>query len=125
VFFRFLPLYSPLLFPLLDSQFTFKKEMKRSCVLSLLKKELHSFISRSFFIYPTPLTRPLLQCNNLLLMSATKRNSNVSLLLFFLYRLTNVRMTPPSPRAVLISTPPSPTGLQRLFRRVGGGKHSR
>jgi AP-1 complex subunit mu len=31
-----------------------------------------------------------IKCNNLLLMSCTKRNSNVSLLLFFLYRLTNV-----------------------------------
>mmetsp|Transcript_15342 Transcript_15342/g.23100 ORF Transcript_15342/g.23100 Transcript_15342/m.23100 type:complete len:425 (+) Transcript_15342:117-1391(+) len=31
-----------------------------------------------------------IKCNNLLLMAVTKRNSNVSLLLFFLYRLTNV-----------------------------------
>jgi hypothetical protein len=32
-----------------------------------------------------------LQCNNIILMSVTKRNSNITLLLFFLYRLTNVR----------------------------------
>lgn len=31
-----------------------------------------------------------IKCNNLLLMAVTKRNSNISLLLFFLYRLTNV-----------------------------------
>lgn len=32
----------------------------------------------------------LSQCNNLLLMAVTKRNSNIALILFFLYRLTNV-----------------------------------
>jgi hypothetical protein len=31
-----------------------------------------------------------MQCNNLLLMAVTKRNSNVLATLFFLYRLTNV-----------------------------------
>ena len=34
----------------------------------------------------------LLQCNNLLLLAVTKRNSNVALMLFFLYRLTTVRI---------------------------------
>ena len=33
----------------------------------------------------------LSQCNNLLLLAVTKRNSNVALILFFLYRLTTVR----------------------------------
>lgn len=31
-----------------------------------------------------------IKCNNLLLMATTKRNSNVTLILFFLYKLTNV-----------------------------------
>ena len=31
-----------------------------------------------------------IKCNNLLLLATTKRNSNVTLILFFLYRLTNV-----------------------------------
>lgn len=30
------------------------------------------------------------QCNNVLLMAVTKRNSNVALILFFLYKLTTV-----------------------------------
>lgn len=36
------------------------------------------------------LTFVYIKCNNIILMSVTKRNSNISLLLFFLYRLTNV-----------------------------------
>lgn len=32
----------------------------------------------------------LFQCNNLLLLAVTKRNSNIALILFFLYRLTTV-----------------------------------
>ena len=32
------------------------------------------------------------QCNNLLLMAATKKNSNVTLILFYLYKLTTVRI---------------------------------
>lgn len=31
-----------------------------------------------------------IKCNNLLLLAVTKRNSNIALILFFLYRLTNV-----------------------------------
>lgn len=31
-----------------------------------------------------------IKCNNLLLLAVTKKNSNVSLVLFFLYRLTTV-----------------------------------
>ena len=31
-----------------------------------------------------------LQCNNLLLLAVTKKNSNIALILFFLYKLTNV-----------------------------------
>ena len=42
------------------------------------------FSSFSFSVF-------LSQCNNLLLLAVTKRNSNVALILFFLYRLTTVR----------------------------------
>jgi AP-1 complex subunit mu len=35
-------------------------------------------------------TYAYIKCNNLLLLAVTKKNSNISLLLFFLYRLTNV-----------------------------------
>ena len=36
------------------------------------------------------ITYVYIKCNNLLLLATTKRNSNVTLILFFLYRLTNV-----------------------------------
>lgn len=36
------------------------------------------------------LTFVYIKCNNIILMSVTKRNSNISLLLYYLYRLTNV-----------------------------------
>lgn len=36
------------------------------------------------------LTFVYIKCNNIILMSVTKKNSNIALLLFFLYRLTNV-----------------------------------
>lgn len=36
------------------------------------------------------ITYVYIKCNNLLLMAVTKRNSNIALILFFLYRLTNV-----------------------------------
>lgn len=35
-------------------------------------------------------TYAYIKCNNLLLMAVTKKNSNISVLLFFLYRITNV-----------------------------------
>ena len=36
------------------------------------------------------ITYVYIKCNNLLLLAVTKRNSNIALILFFLYRLTNV-----------------------------------
>lgn len=32
-----------------------------------------------------------MQCNNLLFLAVTKKNSNVQLILFYLYKLTTVR----------------------------------
>jgi AP-1 complex subunit mu len=34
----------------------------------------------------------LLQCNNLLFLAVTKKNSNVTLILFYLYKLTTVSL---------------------------------
>lgn len=62
-------------------------------MLLTLRNHLENALHRSRNNRQTNLIRiPFLlsQCNNLLLMAVTKRNSNIALILFFLYRLTNV-----------------------------------
>ena len=84
---------------LLGFLYIFKKKMKWSLDLCSPMKGLRMSILRyisatkdvSIIFVSIFYLLFFFQCNNLLILAVTKKNSNIALILFFLYKLTNVR----------------------------------